>query len=132
MGERWEIFEREVKLSNFIRKAISKIKGKDIQNIKQIPYIQNCTDSIFWSLVKQENNISELIQMLTDETVLDEVYVPNFGGEYTVADVSLFILQEKIKGIPLEQYSLVFKEESNFTPFLKRPKHPIPMSAPSK
>jgi len=77
------------------------IDADKIVQIKEIPYIDNCNDIIFWSLVQQKNNIPELIQKLTDETVLKDVYVPNFGGEYTVADVSLSILNEKIKGIPV-------------------------------
>ncbi|MBO0591203.1 hypothetical protein I2486_07255 [Cellulophaga sp. E16_2] len=72
-----------------------------IKDIKQIPYIENCSDTIFWSLVQQKGNVLELIEKLTDETILKEVYVPNFGGEYTVADVALVILKEKIEGIPV-------------------------------
>jgi len=86
------------------------INTDEIQNIKQIPYIENCNDKIFWSLVRQKENIPELIQKLTDETVLKDVYVPNFGGEYTVADVSLSILNEKIKDIPI--FDLIGKQLS--------------------
>lgn len=78
------------------------ISVSEIKNIKSIPYIANCNDPIFWNLVKQrKENIPDLIEKLTDETVLKDVYVPMFGGEYTVADASLIILQEKIKGIPV-------------------------------
>ncbi len=72
-----------------------------LRNIKSVPYVENCNDTIFWNLVKQKDNIPALIEKLTDETILKNVYVPNFGGEYTVADVSLIILQEKIKDIPI-------------------------------
>lgn len=84
---------------------------EDIKNIQSIPYIENCNDSIFWNLVKQgKKNIPDLIDKLTDETVLKEVFVPMFGGEYTVADASLVILQEKIKGIPV--FDLIGKKIS--------------------
>lgn len=83
----------------------------EIKNIKEIPYIQNCNDKFFWNLVKQgKKNIPDLIDKLTDETILKEVYVPMFGGEYTVADVSLIILNEKIKGIPI--FELIGKKFS--------------------
>ena len=84
---------------------------EDIKNIQDIPYILNCNDPIFWNLVKQgKQNIPDLIEKLTDETVLKEVFVPMFGGEYTVADASLVILREKIKGIPI--FDLIGKKFS--------------------
>ncbi|WP_289661938.1 carboxypeptidase-like regulatory domain-containing protein [Flavobacterium panacagri] len=88
----------------------------EIKDIKEIPYIQNCNDEIFWNLVKQgKKNIPDLINKLTDKTVLKEVYVPMFGGEYTVADASLVILNEKIKGIPIfELIGQKFSEECGY------------------
>ncbi|MDR6969591.1 hypothetical protein J2X31_003624 [Flavobacterium arsenatis] len=84
---------------------------EDIKNIKDIPYIENCNDPIFWNLVKQgKKNIPDLIDKLTDETVLKDVFVPMFGGEYTVADASLVVLNEKIKGIPI--FELIGKKFS--------------------
>ena len=84
---------------------------EDIKNIQDIPYIANCNDPIFWNLVKQgKKNIPDLIEKLTDETVLKEVFVPMFGDQYTVADASLVILQEKIKGIPI--FDLIGKKFS--------------------
>lgn len=84
---------------------------EDIKSIKSVPYIANCTDIIFWKLVKEgKRNIPDLIKKLTDETILEDVYVPMFGGKYTVADVSLVILNEKIKGIPI--FDLINKKFS--------------------
>ncbi|MCL5246628.1 hypothetical protein M4I21_12455 [Cellulophaga sp. 20_2_10] len=87
------------------------ITAEQIKNITQLPYIENCNDVIFWSLVKQKENIPELLKKLTDTTVLKGVYVPNFGGEYTVADAALVILREKIKGIPVLE--LIGQERSS-------------------
>jgi hypothetical protein len=85
---------------------------EEIKNIKNVPYIHNCNDTIFWSLVNQrKKNIPNLIDKLTDETIIKDVYVPNFGGEYTVADVSLTILDEKIKDIPI--FELIGKKFSD-------------------
>jgi len=78
------------------------ISVESIKNIKEVPYIQNCNDKIFWGLVMQgKKNIPQLIEKLADQKPLKHVYVPMFGGEYTVADVALMILYEKIKGIPI-------------------------------
>ncbi|AZA98500.1 hypothetical protein EG359_02270 [Chryseobacterium joostei] len=89
---------------------------EDIKNIQQVPYIANCNDTIFWSLVKQgKDNIPSLIDKLTDETVLNDVYVPMFGGKYTVADVALTILNEKIKDIPIfELIGQKFSEDCGY------------------
>jgi hypothetical protein len=91
--------------------AIDSINVKDIKHIKNLPYIGNCDDTIFWGLVQQgKKNIPDLINKLTDVTILKEIYVPNFGGEYTVADAALVILNEKIKGIPI--FELIGKKMS--------------------
>lgn len=99
------LIEKEQKGNIFFNDSIT---INNIKYIKRVPYIENCNDIIFWSLVKQKGNIPELIKKLTDETVLTGVYVPNFGGEYTVADVSLVILNEKIKDIPI--FELIERE----------------------
>lgn len=69
--------------------------------IKAVPYIENCTDPIFWRIVSKGKSIVPLlINKLTDTRALKEVYVPNFGGEYTVADVAYTALCEIIPDIP--------------------------------
>lgn len=116
-NEVWNNIRKELRVQINSLKETKKTVVKDtitaeqIKNITQIPYIENCNDLIFWSLVKQKENIPELLKKLTDTTVLKGVYVPNFGGEYTVADVALVILREKIKGIPV--LKLIGQERSS-------------------
>lgn len=78
-----------------------RVDTEQIKDIRHIPYIENCTDVLFWSLVNRKDNIPELIDRLEDDTPLRGVYVPNFGGEYTVGDVAFIILKEKIEGFPI-------------------------------
>lgn len=72
-----------------------------LQYVTSMPYTENCNaDDIFWNVVKlKEKVITELILKLSDATET-EVFVPNFGGKYTVADVAYIALQEIISGIP--------------------------------
>ena len=72
-----------------------------LQYVTKVPYIHNCDDPIFWKIVGEGKNIVPfLIDKMTDTTTLKEIYVPNFGGEYTVADVAYIAIQEIIAGIP--------------------------------
>lgn len=59
-----------------------------------------CGDRIFWQTVMQKQDaIPFLIDKLSDTTAT-EVSVPNFGGQYTVADIAYTALEEIIKDIP--------------------------------
>ena len=80
-----------------------------IANIRDMPYICEetpgsgigCGDVIFWNIVRQNIDIVPmLIEKLTDTTPLKDVYVPNFGGLYAVADVADVAIGEIIHGIP--------------------------------
>jgi hypothetical protein len=59
-----------------------------------------CGDKIFWRAVKQKQNIVPFLLDKLSDTTQSEVTVPNFGGQYTVADIAYTALQEIIKDIP--------------------------------
>src|ERR1044072_3484753 len=89
---------------------------KQVDSLKfvtNIPYVcgdarptqlsTGCGDAIFWRIVHgKEAIIPFLIEKLSDTTQTDAI-VPNFGGQYTVADIAYVALQEIIKGIPTFQ-----------------------------
>lgn len=59
-----------------------------------------CGTRLFWEIVKQkEKAIPFLIEKLSDSTTT-EVVVPNFGHNYTVADIAFVALKEIIHDIP--------------------------------
>ncbi|MCB0736552.1 MAG: hypothetical protein KDC92_03495 [Bacteroidetes bacterium] len=76
-----------------------------IKEIKKMPYIPELSgDSLFWSLVQKKLEVvPELINCLNDTTIT-QANVPNFGGYYTVADISYYIISEIIKDIPTDQF----------------------------
>ncbi|MFB6344116.1 hypothetical protein ACE1ET_20525, partial [Saccharicrinis sp. FJH62] len=59
-----------------------------------------CGDKIFWETVKQKQNIIPLLIDKLNDTTQTEVSVPNFGGQYTVADIAYRAILEIIKDIP--------------------------------
>lgn len=59
-----------------------------------------CGDKIFWRTVKQKQDIIPFLLDKLSDTTQTETSVPNFGGQYTVADVAYTALQEIIKDIP--------------------------------
>lgn len=79
------------------------------QEIQEIGYIceggftvgkSGCGDSIFWNVVQlKEKAIEPLIDRL-DDTTRSKAFVPNFGGYWTVGDISYVALQEIIHDIP--------------------------------
>lgn len=77
-----------------------------LRYVKDMPYICEtgdgfgCGDRIFWRVVQQkEKVIPVLIDLLVDTTTTSAT-VPNFGGQWTVADIAFTGLQEIIKDIP--------------------------------
>jgi hypothetical protein len=78
--------------------------------------MENCKDSVFWEIVRKEKAIvPDLINKMTDTRKLKEVYVPFFGGEYTVADVAFVAIQEIIADIPtFELLGVPFNEECGY------------------
>lgn len=78
--------------------------------ITNVPYIcqdsipsevsVGCGDKLFWQVVMQKQDIIPfLLDKLTDTTETLAT-VPNFGGQYTVADIAYAALTEIIKDIP--------------------------------
>lgn len=59
-----------------------------------------CGDKIFWRTVKQKQNIIPFLLDKLSDTTQTVATVPNFGGQYTVADIAYTALQEIIKDIP--------------------------------
>ena len=84
--------------------------------ITEVPYINNCYNPIFWKIVsKGKEVVPALIDKMTDTQRLKEVYVPMFGGEYTVADVAYQAMGEIIKGIPtFELLGVPFSEDCGY------------------
>jgi len=74
-------------------------KLKKIQNVPYIPEYSG--DSIYWEIVKNGLEIvPHLINFISDSTVT-EINVPNFGGFYTIGDLSFSILSKIIHDIPV-------------------------------
>ena len=76
-------------------------RATDLNQIKQNPLLTTgCGDIIFWrTILQKEKIIPQLIQKLSD-TTQTAVTVPNFGGQFTVADIAYTVLREIIKDIP--------------------------------
>ncbi len=78
---------------------------ENMKNIADLPYIGKygelgCGDVIFWKLVKKKLEIVPLLIEKVNDTTKVNVYVPNFGGKYTVGDAAYVAISEIIKGIP--------------------------------
>ena len=84
----------------------NKILVENMKNIADIPYIgtyeegTGCGDIIFWEVVKKGQKIIPLLIEKLNDTTEIKVFVPNFGGKYTVADASYIAMTEIIVGIP--------------------------------
>lgn len=71
--------------------------------ITDMPYLSendDCGDERFWNVVKLNDCVIELLIDKLDDSTITEATVPNFGGNYTVADIAYSALQEIIHGIP--------------------------------
>ncbi len=80
---------------------------KTVNNLRYVtdmPYIcednSGCGDALFWRAVKGRQAIIPWLIDKLDDTTCTAVFVPNFGGYYTVADVAYVALQEIVAGIP--------------------------------
>lgn len=76
----------------------------NLRFVKDMPYIcdggSGCGDSHFWEVVKQKQAIIPFLLEKLSDTTQTEVFVPNFGGLYTVGDVAYTALEEIVHGIP--------------------------------
>ncbi len=78
--------------------------------VKDMPYIcegsvltelsAGCGDRIFWKTVMQKQAVIPFLLDKLIDTTQTEASVPNFGGQFTVADIAYAAIQEIIKGIP--------------------------------
>ena len=74
----------------------------NIEYVQSVPYIENCNDRILWEIVDEGIYIIPfLIDKISDDTPLKDVYVPIVGGEYAVGDVALIALQEIVANVPV-------------------------------
>lgn len=90
----------------------------NFKNVEDMPYIcekvdnkltVGCGDSIFWTAIKQSDKIIPYLIDRLNDTTLTKTSVPNFGGNYTIADISLYALQILVWNIPV----LELAEDSN-------------------
>jgi len=66
-----------------------------------VPYMENCYDSVLCEIIsKGKAIVPDLINKMTDDEVLKEMYIPFFPAEYTVADIAYVAIQEIIPDIP--------------------------------
>jgi len=69
--------------------------------VEKLPYLQECSDPIFWRTVSKGLDIvPSLIDKMTD-TREAEANVRFYSGKYTVADVAFVAIQEIIGDIPM-------------------------------
>jgi hypothetical protein len=74
---------------------------KNLQKIKNMPYIPELSgDELFWIAVKGKIDIVPILIESLDDTTETLAMVPNFGGNYTVADIAYVVIKEIIHDIP--------------------------------
>lgn len=86
--------------------ANSKKLVDSLKYVTDMPYIcettndAGCGDILFWTVVKgKQTIIPSLLDKLTDTTTT-KATVPNFGGQWTVADIAYSALKEIVRDIP--------------------------------
>lgn len=76
-------------------------KVNQLVNINQVPYLPEMSgDSIYWVVIKEKIEILPFLIKKLDDTTLTNATVPNFGGNYAVADIAYHAISEIIRGIP--------------------------------
>ena len=82
--------------------------------IKEMPYYPPYTgDAEYWELVKKGLIIIPDLISLMDDTTLTEAVVPNFGGNYSIADKAYSVICDIIDGIPTLDFIPTEKNEFN-------------------
>ncbi len=88
--------------------------SKKLKNITDMPYICNgyymnetgdtiregCGNAAYWDIVKQKDDVIQLLIDILTDTTQTKAVVPLFGWNYTVADIAYTALREIIHGIP--------------------------------
>jgi len=86
-------------------KNIIRNKVNNLRYVKEMPYIPELSgDSIYWSVVKEKLKVVPYLIEELDDTTETEATVPNFGGNYTVADIAFEAITEIIHGIPTKEF----------------------------
>jgi hypothetical protein len=73
------------------------ISGKSLHPL--VPSV-GCGDELYWNVVKLGNSGIEMLIDKMDDTTTTEAVVPNFGYNYTVADIAYTAIQEIIHNLP--------------------------------
>ena len=105
-----------ISCSAFAQENYKKL-ADSLRYVTDVPYIENCNDSVFWKIVRAGKPIvPHLIDKMTDTRDLEkDVYVRFFGGKYTVADIAYVAIQEIIAGIPtFEHLGVPVHEECGY------------------
>jgi hypothetical protein len=76
-------------------------KVDNLKYVKEMPYIPELSgDSLFWVVIKEKIAIVPFLIKRLDDTTRTEAFVPNFGANYTVADIAYEAVKEIIHGLP--------------------------------
>ena len=83
-----------------------------IYQIEDMPYYPEYSgDPIFWEMVKEGLKVvPDLLEKIGDTTKTN-ITVPNFGGYYSIGDISYMVLSKIIKGIPIYEFLNISKEK---------------------
>ena len=82
-----------------------KSKVENLKEINEMPYIPEFSgDSVYWIAVKEKLLVVPYLIEKLDDTTATNASVPNFGGNYTVADISYQVLSDIIHGMPTKQF----------------------------
>lgn len=89
-------FKRQVDSLRFVVEMPYICEGQFAPN-NNLP---NCGDILFWKVVILKDSVIPLLIDRLDDTTTTPATVPNFGYNYTVADIAYVALEEIIHGIP--------------------------------
>lgn len=80
-------------------------KIQQLEQVKTMPYLPELSgDSLYWTVVKEKLNIVPFLIEKLNDTTMTVATVPNFGGNYTVADIVYQAMSEIIKDIPTLEF----------------------------
>lgn len=71
-----------------------------IEYVQEVPYMDNCTDSVLWRIVGEDLDIIPYLIDKIHDSQETEVNVLFFGGNYTIGDLAYLAIQGIIRGIP--------------------------------
>ncbi len=77
---------------------------------EEVPWSPGCGDSMFWNALSYGKEIVPYLLESLDDTTSSKAYVPNFGGLYTVADISLVALKMLIWDIPVRSFVITIDD----------------------